>query len=214
MSASDFPLIRIFEWDTAEQSSPVGLRHIPGGSPAFRQMVASGCSTASAENPGGTSGTLLFQDTKFIIVDSTPPSHLESKVTAITFNVANSGVAASDLRLYLVDDSVFQASRDQGLDPGFVQMVGSGNFWAYNGLLPSGAVDQLTTSIPVFPNVFRQDGTAGLVKADDANSSEFIYLNVVLPFGSPLGTFGVCGSGLLRFGLIFNYWCSDFFLNF
>jgi hypothetical protein len=177
-------------------------------------MVASGCQTADINNPGTTSGTLIFEDTTFVIADSTAPSHLESKVTAITFNVANSGVAASDLRLYLVDDSVFQASRDQGLDAGFMQIATSGSFWAYNGLLPSGATNKLTTSIPAFPNVLRQDGTPGLVKTDDLNSSEFVYLNVVLPFGTPLGTFGVCGSGLLRLGLIFNYWCSDFFLDF
>jgi hypothetical protein len=61
---------------------------------------------------------------------------------------------------------------------------------------------------------FRQDGTAGLAGQDDLNSSEFVYLNLVMPLGSPLGDYGVCGSGLLRFGLVFNYWCNDFNIQF
>ncbi len=210
--STQVPLIRIFEWDVSEPSNPVGTRHIPGGHPAFKRMVASGCQTFDPNNPSTTSGTLIFEDVIFNLVDNTP-SHIESKVSALTFNILGSGTAASDLKLYLVDDSVFQASRDVGLDAGFVQIVGSGNSWQYQGILPSGAGTRLSTTIPTFPNVFREDGTAGLVGEDDLNSSEFVYMNVVIPLGNPLGDFGVCGSGLLRFGLIFNFWCNDFILD-
>ena len=209
-----FPVIRVFAWNTDEIASPVGSRTVPGGSFAFMNIVSSGCATFDAGQPATTSGVLSFEGTTFDL--SSPPlrSHVESKVAAITFNVANSGTAISDLRLFVADDSAFQGSSDQGLDRAFVQFAASGSFWAYDSSMPSGAVDRLPLAVPAFQNVFRQDGKPGLVGQDDLNSSEFVYLNVVIPLGSPLGSYGVCGSGLLRFGLVFNYWCNDFILQF
>lgn len=208
------PIVRIFSWDVDEIASPVGNRHLPGGSFAFNYMVSSGCHTINPLNPGTSSGILLFEQTKFDITEDNPPPHLASKVACITFNMGNSGVAISDMKLFLIDDSALQASRWHGLDPAFVQMTTSGSFWAYRGLLPSGSVQRLTTVIPTAKNVSRQDGTAALAGQDDLNSSEFIYLNLIVPLGFPYGEFGVCGSGLLRFGLIFNYWANDFLLGF
>ena len=80
--------------------------------------------------------------------------------------------------------------------------------------MPSGAVARMPLTVPTTQNVFRQDKGIALVGQDDLNSSEFVYLNIVVPLGSPLGNYGVCGSGLLRFGLVFNYWCNDFILEF
>lgn len=214
MPAGDFPIIRVFQWDTSEIASPVGNRNIPGGSFAFKQIVSSGCRTADPNKPATTSGTLLFENVTFDLTSTPFPSHVASNVTAITFNLAASGTAISDLRLYLVDDSAFQASKDQGLDRGFVQYAGSGSLWLINPLLPSGAVSRLSTTVPTRQNVFRQDHNPGLVGQDDLNSSEFIYMNIVVPLGTRFGNYGVCGSGLLRFGLIFNYWNDDFILQF
>ncbi len=107
---NNFPQLRVFEWDTAELASPVGTRTIPGGSFAFKQIVASGCQTANVNSPATTSGTLIFQETKFDLTDLPLPSHLESKVTAITFNLAASGTAISDMKLFVVNDSAFQGS--------------------------------------------------------------------------------------------------------
>lgn len=214
MSCGDFPVIRVFSWDTAEIASPVGTRTTPGGSFAFRNIVSSGCSTFDPNNPATTSGVLLFEGTQFDLTDPPLPSHLESKVAAITINVANSGTGLSDMRLFVADDSAFQGSADEGLDRAFVQFAASGSFWAYLGEMPSGAVERLPLTVPAFPNVFRQDGGNALVGQTDGDSSEFVYLNLVVPLGSPLGTFGACGSGLLRFGLVFNYWCNDFILEF
>lgn len=214
MVAGSFPIIRVFEWETSEIASPVGNRHIPGGSFAFKQIVSSGCRTADPNNPATTSGTLMFENTTFDLTNLPLPSHIASKVTAITFNLAASGTAISDLRLYLVDDTAFQASRDQGLDRGFVQYAPSGSLWLINPVFASGAVARLSTTVPTKQNVFRQDRNPGLVGQDDLNSSEFVYMNIVVPLGTPFGTYGVCGSGLLRFGLIFNYWNNDFILQF
>jgi hypothetical protein len=156
----------------------------------------------------------MFEETQFDLTNTPLPSHLESKVAAITFNVATSGTAISDLRLFVSDDSAFQGSSDEGLDRAFVQFAASGSFWAYSSEMPSGTVERLPLVVPAFANVRRQDGTAGLVGETDINSSEFVYLNLVIPLGTPLGPYGVCGSGLLRFGLTFNYWCNDFILEF
>jgi len=52
MPAGSFPIIRVFEWDTSEIASPVGQRHLAGGSFAFKQIVSSGCSTSDPNNPG------------------------------------------------------------------------------------------------------------------------------------------------------------------
>lgn len=207
-----FPVIRVFSWDTDEIASPVGTRTTPGGSFAFKKIVSSGCSVFDPRLPATTSGILDFENTKFDT--SSLSSHLESKVAAITFNVAHSGTAVSDMRLFVSDDSAFQGSSDQGLDRAFVQYATSGSFWAYRGTMPSGAVDRLPLTVPTFPNVFRQDGGNALVGQTDANSSEFVYMNIVIPLGTPLGVYGACGSGLLRFGLVFNYWNNDFILQF
>lgn len=214
MPAGDFPVIRIFQWDTSEIASPVGNRHIPGGSFAFKQMIASGCSAANPNRPGSTSGILNFENIRFDLTELPLPSHVVSDVTAITFNLAASGTAISDMRLFIVDDSVFQACLDRGLDKGFVQYAPSGNLWLYNLTLPSGSVQRMPTTMPLTSNIRRQDGKGALVGQDDLNSSEFVYLNVVLPLGTPFGEFGVCGSGILRFRLVFNYWSNDFILQF
>lgn len=213
MPAGSFPIVRVFEWNTSEVASPVGSRTTPGGAFAFKQIVASGCEMADPNFPASTSGTLIFEDVKFDLTNLPLPSHLASKVTAITFNLAASGTAISDLRLYLVDDSAFQASRDEGLDRGFMQYAPSGSLWRPNLLLPSGSVQRLPTVVPTLPNVRRQDGGQALVGEDDSNSSEFVYLNIVLPLGTPLGPFGVCGSGLLRLALVFNYWSNAFMIG-
>lgn len=213
MSAGSFPIIRIFEWDTAEIASPSGTRHIPGGSFAFKQMVGSGCSNSNPLNVGATSGNIGFS-VRFDLTDGQSSSHVASKPTAITFNLAASGTAISDMKLFLTDDSAFQASQDQGMDRAFMQYAPSGSLWRYNLSLPSGSVRRIPTSVPVSANIFRQDGGNALVGQDDSNSSEFVYLNIVVPQGTAAKTYGVCGSGLLRLALVFNYWSNDFILEF
>jgi hypothetical protein len=213
MPAGDFPIVRIFEWDTTEVASPVGDRTTPGGTFAFKQMVSLGCASADPLDPA-TSGTLVFPGTQFDHTSSPYASELASTPVAITFNIAVSGTAISDIKLYLIDDSAFQASVDEGLDRAFMQYAPSGSIWKSNFTLPSGSIERIPTTVPSVQNIRRQDGSNALVGTDDTNSSEFVYLNIVVPLGAPLGTFGVCGSGLLRLGLVFNFWNNDFILEF
>jgi hypothetical protein len=200
---TNIPIIQFFEWDIEELSTPIGRRHIAGGI-GFKQIVASGCQTADPNNTATTSGTLVFQGTKFDIVNGVLVSEQASKVAALTIHLDTSGVAIGNMKMFLRDDSALRASVDQGLDPAFVQMGASGT-WNPTLTLASGAAPRLSTTIPSFPNIKRQDGAASLEGTNDFESSEFIYMNVVIPFGTPLGSFGVCGSGALRFGLSFDY---------
>ncbi len=95
-----------------------------------------------------------------------------------------------------------------------MQYSPSGGNWLSPVVMPSGSVNPIPLTVPSVPNVRRQDGSPGLVGEDDQNSSEFVYLNLVIPLGTPLGTYGVCGSGILRLALVFNYWSNDFILDF
>lgn len=213
MSHNVFPLIRVFAWDTAEIASPVGLRNLAGGSFAFKYMVASGCRTADPLNPSTTSGTLLFEGTKLDLTSTAPPN-VASKPACITFNLATSGVDVFDMGLFLIDDTALKPGLWNGCGKGIVQYAPSGSLWKYNLAMPSGHYPRLTTTIPDTRNVLRQDGATGLIAEDDGNSSEFVYLNVILPYGFPLGEYGVCGSGLLRFGLVFSYSSNEYVLSF
>jgi hypothetical protein len=208
------PTVRIFEYDTAEIASPVGTRHIPGGSFAFKQRVALGCSTALDSNPGGTSGTLAFEGLKFEIVNGVAPDNDASKVTALTIGVAGTGSGISDLKLYLAEDTGLTIPANSvGQDPAFLQFAVSGA-WSPGIVWASGQAERLTSTIPTSPNVFRQDGKNVLISNDDQNASQFIYLNLVVPWGFPLGGYGACGSGIVRLGLLFNFYNNDYLLEF
>jgi len=205
-----FPDIHIYQFDTNEIASPSGKRHIEGGSFAFVQRVGLGCVSYTTT---GTSGTLNFGDIEVNLAE--PRSHYESDPIALVFRLASSGVGISNMRLYLSDDTALtQPAADVGVPPAFVQMTTSGNIWAYNGVLPSGAGIQLTTTAPVNRNVFRQDGNGFLAGLQDNDVSAFVYLNLVVPINFPLGDFGPCGSGLVRLNFTFDYWNSEQFLQF
>lgn len=203
MSSIQIPIIRFFEWDIDDPASPVGRRNIPGGL-GFRQIIASGCQTSDPLNLSTTSGTMIFRGTKFTVFNNDPPSHLVSKTSVFTVNLRSSGVGIGNMKLFLRDDSGLRASVDQGLDPAIVQMAVSG-IWTPGFTMASGTESSLGTTVPSFPNVHRQDGAASLEGENDFNSSEFVYLNLIIPYGTPLGSYGVCGSGALRFGLAFDY---------
>ena len=197
---SNFPSLQFFEFDTSEQDSPIGTRHIEGGSFAFKQRLSLGCQSYTVP---GTSGTLMFEN----VISDTTQSHIESKVTAFIVRLGASGSVVSSMKLFLINDSALQASRDVGLDYGFVQIAPSGA-WFPNPLLPSGAGQKLS-NFPDQINIKRQDGQGSINGEQDLDVSQFIYTNLVLPNGHPLGEFGVCGSGFLRLGLVYDFFSID-----
>lgn len=203
-----FPDIHIYQFDTSEIASPSGVRHIEEGSFAFVRRVGLGCLNYAGL---GTSGVMDFGDIGINLIN--PQSSFTSEVVALIFRLAGSGVGISNMRLHLSDNSALTGpATDVGIPPAFVQMTNSG-IWQPNAQLPSGAGTQLTISVPS-QNVFRQDGKTFLVEAQDRDVSQFIYLNVVVPIDFPVGDFGICGSGLLRFNFVFDYWDGEQFLQF
>jgi hypothetical protein len=206
------PFFKIFEWDTAELSNPSGFRHLVGGTFAFRSVISEGCSEYSPNNAANSSGILNFQNTKFDLSDAVP-SHLESKVSALTLHLMTSGIAVGNIRMFLVNDSGLRATESVGQDPAFIQFTTSG-IWQPNGVLPSGVGTRLSTTVPEFASVRRQDGY-GLIRGEnDRNASEFIYMNVVIPWGHPLGTYGACGSGVIKVAFTFDYHSNDYIIDF
>lgn len=210
----NFPITRFFEYDNTEIASPVGTRHLPGGHAAFVQQLSFGCATSNPLQPATTSGTLNFRGPTFEIFNGIIPSHTVTGTQVLTINLANSGVAISDMRLYLADDTALTIPADSvGQDPAFVQFT-TNSAWQQNLSMPSGTGTRMSLVVPSEPNVLRQDGANLLAGQDDRNSSEFIYMNAVVPWGFPFGSFGACGSGILRFTLLFNYYSNDFILEF
>lgn len=193
------PIVDFFQFNTSEIADPSGTRHISGGSFAFQQRLSTGCRKSTGNT---SSGTLVFEN---LIFDATAPrSHLESKVTALVIRTATSGVALSNLRLFLGTATALNYPIDRGLDPAFIQIAPSGS-WQPNSLLPSGAGTRLTAIPGFLPNVKRQDGENALIANDDANVSQYIYMNLVIPYGGAFGQFGACGSGQLQIKLLFDF---------
>lgn len=208
-----YPAIRIHNWDVTEVSSPAGRRNIAGGF-GFKKSISFGCEHETAGLGSTTSGTLDFNGPKFIIDSDDPPSHAVSPVEALTFHLIASGTAISDLRLYLIDDSALtRPSLDRGIEPAFIQMETS-TTWTVNKTMASGVGIKLTAVVPSSGTIYRQDGFHTLYDQNDSNSSEFIYLNIVAPWGFPFGQFGICGSGLLRLGFVYTYWPDEDILIF
>lgn len=203
------PIIIFEQWDTDEVASPVGRRNIPGGF-GYIGRVALGCRQSDPMRPGSTSGTFVYRDVAFNAAE--PVSQIASKVEAMTVRLGTSGVGISNLRLYLISQTALTIPcQTVGLDPAFVQMTHSG-VWQPHSILPSGAGVRLTTTIPTTANVRRQDGDTALLNNNDDNVSEFVYSNIVAPLGMLLGSYGACGSGLLRLGLVFDYFDASYLL--
>jgi hypothetical protein len=193
------PIIEVFEYDVTETATPIGSRHIEGGAFAFVQRVAFGCKEYTGI---GTSGTLTFKDVKFN--PNAPVSHVNSRVAAMILRMATSGARLSDMKVFLSQGSALSGSRNVGLDPAIIQYSASGE-WQPNPIWTSGIVPILPSLVPSVPNLFRQDGVNRIDGNTDLDASQFMYMNLIVPFGYPLGTYGICGSGLLRIGIVYDY---------
>jgi len=186
------PQLTFYQFDTTE-SSPSGQRHVKGGSFAFEKVLSSGICVSG----------LQFPD---VVLDlSNPVESYASTPVAIIFRIDDISVGSGidNFRFYLSKDS---ALNGYGNEPrAFIQMAVSG-IWQQNCVLPSGAGEKLVAdTIPTYPNVFRQDGKVFIDGIGDSSVSQYIYLNVIVPSGFPLGDVGICGSGNLEFCLLYDY---------
>jgi hypothetical protein len=199
MTLPNPPAVEMFEFDTTQITSPIGNRNIEQGCFAFVQRVALGSSVYSGL---GTSGTLIFKDVRFNVI--APVSDVASRVHSLIFRMATSGFQITNMRLFSSNESALRGSVNAGLDPAIIQYAHSG-IWQPNPIWPSGITPQLPSVAPSTANLFRQDGGSAIVDLGDADVSEFIYLNLIVPNGFPLGRYGAGGSGLLRLAVLFDY---------
>lgn len=195
--------VEVIAFDTTEISSPSGTRHIPNGSEAYIKSLGT----------GQLSG-LIWPNVVFNMIDQSNKDYIESTPVAFVLRASSSGFGISDIRPIIIDDSaIVIPARNIGYNPGFVQYTTSGQ-WLHNCLLPSGAGTRVEKSFPSFPfdtpSALRTDGFGGLTGEEDFNSSQFIYMNIILPKSFPFGTYGVLGSGTLRLGMLYSYFNTDY----
>jgi hypothetical protein len=72
--------------------------------------------------------------------------------------------------------------------------------------LPSGAGQEFLRDLPSQFNVRRIDGQAELTSFNNDNVSEWIYMRMFVDAQLPVGTYGICGSGVLRPRLTFDFY--------
>jgi len=190
---NEVPWLRWYQFHTEEFSDPSGERHIPGGPFAFDKVVGSGTCVSGISFPEVTieagGDDLYYASTPIALV-----FHLEN---------ISSGSGVGGLRFFLEDGS---ALLGDGSEPtAFIQMQVSGS-WAPYLSMPSGYGTTLVAGqTPELTNVFRQNNGVTIEGITDTWVSQYIYLNIIIPSHFPLGTYGVCGSGNLRFAVLYDY---------
>jgi len=189
------PTIRFSSWNNAELADPVGTRHLVSGAFAYDKELGLSCSNAMA-----------FNNLKLSLVNN--DVSVGSKVAVVNISVPNFGTlqasglsAVYNMRLWLPSGS----GTAIGLPGASLQFVTSG-VWVPNMSFPSGFGQAFLSTLPTQFNVRRIDGRAELVSFNDQNVSEWIYMRLFLDANFPVGTYGVCGSGLLRPRLTFDFY--------
>jgi hypothetical protein len=194
-SALPLPEIRFASWKNSELADPIGTRHIVSGGFAFDKVVGVGCSNAMA-----------FNNLRLNLGAGDP--FVGSDITVINFCFPNFGdlqasglSAVTNMKLWLPAGS----GTVLDLDGSHLQFQTSG-VWTPNFNFPSGAGQTLSETVPDQFNVRRIDGGSNITSFNDSNVSEWIYLRLFLDASFPVGTYGVCGSGLLRVRLSYDFY--------
>jgi len=189
------PQIRFSSWLNAELADPVGTRHLVSGAFAYDKEVGVGCSRAMA-----------FGNLRLNTGDNSP--FVGSNVAVINFSFPNfgdlqaSGISTiSNMKIWL------PAGSGTVLDlPGSHLQFQTSGVWVPNLNFPSGAGQEFLGTVPSQFNVRRIDGTPAIDSFNDDNVSEWIYLRMFLDTDFPVGSYGVCGSGLLRLRLTYDFY--------
>lgn len=191
---SPIPQIQFSSWNNSEIADPAGTRHLVSGSFAYDKLLGLGCADA-----------MSFTNLKLNLTNNDP--FVGSDVKVINVSVPNFGTlqasglsAVYNMRLWLPSGSgTAIASPNASL-----QFTTSG-VWVPNLTFPSGFGQTMLSSLPTQFNVRRIDGRSELLSFNDQNVSEWIYLRLFLDRDFPTGTYGICGSGLLRPRLTFDF---------
>lgn len=195
VSGVPIPEVQFSSWNNSELADPVGTRHIVSGSFAYNKLLGSGCDLALS-----FTNLVLRQD------DNSPFVGSEVAVVNVSFpnfgELQASGISAVyNMRLY-IPSSQRSVLQEDGIH---LQFQTSGA-WIPNFIFPSGAGQEFLDTLPSQFNLRRIDGAAEITSFNDANVSEYIYMRLFLDRNFPVGTFGVCGSGLLRPRLVFDFY--------
>lgn len=191
---NEIPELRIYQFHTTEFSDPSGERHIPGGAFAFDKVVSSGTCVSGID----------FGEISLVVGGS--QTHYVSTPIALVFHLdsISRGSGVDSLRFYLAEDSALDGD---GSEPKpFVQMSVNSNWQSYI-TMPSGTgTKMITNNIPSLANVRRQNGALNIEGITDEWVSQYVYLNLVVPSHYLVGDYGICGSGSLRFAVLYNYY--------
>lgn len=189
------PEIRFSSWNNSELADPVGTRHLVSGAFAYDKLLGLGCSNAMAFN-----GLILS------LANNDP--FVGSDVAVVNVCVSNFGTlqasglsAVYNMKLWIPSSSGTAIS----LPGASLQFITSG-VWVPNLSFPSGFGQTFLSTLPTQFNLRRIDGRAELLSLNDANVSEWVYMRLFLDINFPVGTYGICGSGLLRPRLTFDFY--------
>lgn len=182
------PNVQIFEWNTREASSPVGVRNIYGGHPAFVK-----------ELQNSINGAMEFDDVVLDYTNTSLSGIYQSRVQAFTVGLSDSDYSISSLRLWIPSGTALLGS-------GHLELTTSGS-WVYNAILPSGRGTTVPTSLPSSPNIMNQNGVSWSIDGpNDSDVSQFVYLALTVPSGIGLGQFGLGVNGDLAFRITYDWY--------
>lgn len=187
------PSLRVHAFNSAEFADPGVTRHLESGSFAYIKTVGTGCLQA-----------MEFENLKLDLTIG--QSVAGSKVAVINFVAPNIGIISG---ITAVDNFRFwlPAASGTAINSPYasLQYTVSG-IWIPNPVFASGQGSVVPTTMPSNQNVYRIDGNAGFSAYNADNASQYIYLKLFLSQDFPTGTFGICGSGLLRMLISYDFY--------
>jgi hypothetical protein len=194
-SGVPFPEIQFSSWRNSELADPIGTRHLVSGAFAYDKLLGKGCI-----------GALTFNNLRLDLNSNDP--FVGSDVAVINVSVPNFGeLQASGLTAVYNMKLWLPAGSGTILDlPGSHLEFQTSGAWVPNLSFPSGAGQEFLDTLPTQFNLQRFDGRGELISFNDENVSEFVYMRLFLDADFPLGDFGICGSGLLRPRLSFDFY--------
>jgi hypothetical protein len=194
-STVPIPTIQFSAWNNTELANPIGTRHLVSGSFAYTKLLGTGCSNA-----------MTFGNLTLDLANNDP--YASSDVVVLNFCVPNfdtlvaSGLSTvNNFRLWLPSGSGTASTH-----PGVSLQYYINSSWLPNLTFPSGFGQTFSSTIPLTANVARIDGQLELLAYNDSNVSQWIYMRLFADSSLPVGTYGICGSGLLRPRLTFDFY--------
>jgi hypothetical protein len=192
-----FPTLNINSFNVGAPD-PDSTRHLVSGSLAYNRLL--GIEDCGLALDFGTI-TLTVDDIEAV-----------SNVIAVNYAfpdfgtlIAQSGepTQINNFKLWLPEESGTVL-----VPPGIsLQVVTSGD-WVLNFAFPSGGGEELSSTLPLFQNLFRLDGHSTLSGYAATEVTQYVYFRLFLDVDFPIGSFGLgCGgSGILRPRLTYDFY--------